>query len=139
MLPSKVRSSLGVLLSTVQCLSFQGIMLVPAPAVAQELGVDGTAGIAEAVDGGAHGLAGADASAVDGAVPNVGPVVAPNVGPAVAPVLFPLVVAPTREFMKVDQGSGGCEGGALRGEPNWPEMLKVGAVIPDPVDGPAFG
>ena len=122
-------------------------MLVPAPAVAQELGVGGAAGIAEAVDGGAHGLAGADASAVDGAVPNVGPVVAPNVGPvvapnvgpAVAPVLFPLVVAPTREFMKVDQGSGGCEGGALRGEPNWPEMLKVGAVIPGPVDGPAFG
>ena len=80
-------------------------MFVPAPAVAHELGVDGTAGVAEAVGGGAHGLAGADGSAVGGAVPNVGPAVAPNVVP-VAPMLFPLVAAPTREFIKVDQGSG---------------------------------
>ena len=107
MLPSKVRSSLGGLFSTVQCLSFHGIMFVPAPAVAHELGVDGTAGVAEAVGGGAHGLVGAEAVAVGGAAPNAGPVVAPpNEGPVVASSGFPGVDVPTREFMKVDQGSG---------------------------------
>ena len=92
--------------------------MVPAPAVAHELGVDGTAGVAEAVGIGAHGFAGADASAVGGAAPNAGPVDAPNVGPAVAPDVLPVVVAPIREFMNADHGSGGCERGALRGDPN---------------------
>ena len=83
-------------------------MLVPAPAIAHELGVDGTAEVAEAVVGGAHGFGVAEALAVGGAAPNVGPVVAPpNEGPAVASRVIPVVAAPTREFMKVDQGSGG--------------------------------
>ena len=72
----------------------------------------------EAVGNGAHGFADADASAVGGAAPNAGPVDAPNVGPAVAPDVLPVVVAPIREFMNADHGSGGCEGGALRGDPN---------------------
>ena len=108
-----MRSSLGGLFSTVQCLSFHGIILVPAPAVAHELGVGGTAEGAEVAVGGAHGFAGTDGAAVGGATPDAGPLVAPNA--------FPVGVDPTREFMKVCQGSG-CAGGSLNGEPNWPEI-----------------
>ena len=129
MLPSNVRSSLGGLLSTVQCLSFHGIMLVPAPAVAHELGVGGTAEVAEVAVGGAQGFAGADGAAAGDASPYAGPLVAPNA--------FPVVVDPNREFMKVCQGSGGG-GGSLNGDPNWPEIWKVGMLVPLMGVGPTF-
>jgi hypothetical protein len=55
----------------------------------------------------------------------------------VAPNAFPVVIDPTREFMKVCQGSGGG-GGSLNGDPNWPEILKVGMLVPVAGVGPTL-